>query len=343
MRSATGLGDGARGDRSAGETARGDGRRLLEGDPRRHHLQPARTWPDRSRRFSDPSLGSRPTQRGLASDGSRRALKGDARRPADQPARRQHSWLPVPISRRSCRRCFLQGQKWPLPSGVDLWRSRRHEDSGSFCQRRRAARAGGGRGPINSRPRRPGWLPRHRFGVRGRQAAAPGCRPGHRRRLDERRAGVRIRPPAQGRRALPSRTDVGGNWHRRSLRQLSRGAAELSRRNATSIRRASGAGRRAQGIERGARGAGSSAEGVAISPRTPASRTRADEFAARGAGAAAREPTGRSRACERDRAAQGSRTRAGKPVQIRFPREHVARTQDAPELAADPRKAPRRQ
>ena len=163
----------------------------------RHHLQPTRTWPNRRRGLSDRSLGSRPTPRGLASDGSRRALEGDARRPADQPARRQHSGLPVPISRRSCRRCFLQRQKRPLSPDVDLWRPRRCEDPGSFRQRRRAARPGGRRGPINSRPRRPGGLSRHRFGVRGRQAAAPGCRPGNRRRVDERRAGVRIRPPPQ--------------------------------------------------------------------------------------------------------------------------------------------------
>ncbi len=94
---------------------------LLEGDRQRHCFQPSRTWPDRGRGLSDLPSRGQPTAGRLASNRPCRALTGDARRPADQPARRQHSGLPLQISGRARRRRFHKGQLRLIPSGFDLW------------------------------------------------------------------------------------------------------------------------------------------------------------------------------------------------------------------------------
>ena len=298
-----GLGDGARGDRSAREAARGNGRRLLEGDRQRHHLQPARTWPDRGRRFSDPSRRGRPT---AERTGFRRVASGSQRR-CSATSRSTNlattfwatcadisTLMPALFSSRDSNGPYRRVSTYGVPAEAKILDHFARGD-GLLGQ----AAVEGRSFLVRDVPE--GYLaigsafgegkPRHLV-----------ISPRERRRIDERRAGAWLHPSAQGRRPFAARADVGRNWHRRPIRQLSRGASELSRRDAAPSRRASGAGRGAAGLERGARRAESSAEGVAVAPRTPAGRTRADEFAARGAGAAARRASAtiwsaRTRSC----------------------------------------------
>ncbi len=107
---------------------------------------------------------------------------------------------------------------------------------------------------------------------------------------------------------------------------------------------------RAEALEHGARGAGPDVAGVRGAAPDPAGGAAADERGARGALAAARGAEPADRDQERgDRAGPlGARGEGGAAlplleVQVRVPREHVARAADAAQLAADPRKAARRQ
>ena len=96
-----------------------------------------------------------------------------------------------------------------------------------------------------------------------------------------------------------------------------------------------------------------SAEAVAAARRRTAdaaARTAADQRAARAEGAAARRAQRRGRAQEPgDRAGaargrrEGHRARAHVEVQVRIPRQHVARAAHAAELDPDPRTAAHRQ
>ena len=116
------------------------------------------------------------------------------------------------------------------------------------------------------------------------------------------------------------------------------------------VRGAAGAAGRAEAVERGARGADGDLAGVRGAAPDPAGGAAADERGAGGALAAARgaEPQDRDQE-RRDRGGpqrargEGGAARALLEVQVRVPREHVARAADAAQLAADPGEAARRQ
>ena len=105
--------------------------------------------PDRGRRFPDLSRRGRPTAGGLASDRARRALEGDARRPAHGTARRQHSGVSLPISRRPRGRYFRQGQHTAPTAG---FRPMAFPPTRRFRTILRAARGCLGQAAVEGRP-----------------------------------------------------------------------------------------------------------------------------------------------------------------------------------------------
>ena len=90
-------------------------------------------------------------------------------------------------------------------------------------------------------------------------------------------------------------------------------------------------------------GTGPGAEGIAGAARAAAGRAGADQQPARGTGPRSRNTARRPGTDHRRRAAEGPGSRAGQPVQVRLPGQHVARAAHAAQLPADPVEAAGRQ
>uniref|UniRef100_A0A0N4ZGV1 CCDC92 domain-containing protein n=1 Tax=Parastrongyloides trichosuri TaxID=131310 RepID=A0A0N4ZGV1_PARTI len=128
--------------------------------------------------------------------------------------------------------------------------------------------------------------------------------------------------------------------NRPALGPLSRPAAEHAGGNPAPIRGAPGSKRGAPRLQRRAGRTGPGAQGIPGPPGTAAGRAGADQQPAGGTGPVAGNPARRSGARRRRPNAQGARTGAGQPVQVRLPGQHVPRAAHPAQFSADPVQAP---